>query len=71
MTTRVKRAEVTMRMIDGDLLTPQQMQRIVNAVIAELRRSEDDEHSRRQDTRVTFRRYNRRGTVASRNIKRC
>lgn len=48
----VQEAAVTMSMVDGDALTPQQMQRIVAAVIAELRRSDDQARSRERDTRV-------------------
>ena len=41
-----------MNMVDGDVLTPMQMSRIVTAVIAELRRSDDEQRSRESDTRV-------------------
>jgi hypothetical protein len=49
---RIREAAVTMSMVDGEALTPQQMARIVAAVLAELRRRDEDEHRRRQDTRV-------------------
>lgn len=48
----VQQACVTMSMVDGDVLTPMQMSRIVAAVIAELRRSDDEQRSRERDTRV-------------------
>lgn len=48
----VQQASVTMSMVDGDLLTPMQMSRIVAAVIAELQRSDDEQRSRERDTRV-------------------
>lgn len=52
MAIHVRQADVTMRLVDGEALTPQQMQRIVDRVVAELRRSQDDERSRLEDTRV-------------------
>jgi hypothetical protein len=51
-TVRVREAAVTMSMVDGDVLTPQQMARIVAAVCAELRRAREEEASRASDTRV-------------------
>jgi hypothetical protein len=48
----VHEAAVTMSMVDGDVLTPMQMSRIVAAVITELRRNDDKQRSRERDTRV-------------------
>lgn len=48
----VQQSSVTMNMVDGDVLTPMQISRIVAAVIAELRRSDDEQRSRESDTRV-------------------
>ena len=48
----VQQASVTMSMVDGDVLTPMQMGRIVAAVVAELRRSDDERRSRERDTHV-------------------
>jgi len=41
-----------MNMVDGDVLTPMQMSRIVAAVLAELQRCQNEERSRERDTRV-------------------
>lgn len=49
---RIREAAVSMNMVDGDALTPMQMSRIVTAVLAELRRCQDEERSREQDTRL-------------------
>ncbi len=49
---RVNEASVSLGMVDGDVLTPVQMARIVAAVIAELRRGDDEQRSRERDTRV-------------------
>ena len=38
----IRETAVTMSMVDGDALTPMQMTRIVAAVIAELRRQDQD-----------------------------
>ena len=46
----IREAAVTMSMVDGDALTPAQMARIIAAVLAELRRQESGEQSRRDDT---------------------
>lgn len=50
---RIREAAVTMNMVDGDALTPMQMSRIVTAVLAELRRCQDEDRSREQDTRLS------------------
>lgn len=52
MVMRVNEARISMSMVDGDVLTPQQLQRIVAAVKAELRRDEQDEQSRQRITRL-------------------
>ena len=46
----IRETAVTMSMVDGDALTPMQMTRIVAAVIAELRRQDQDLQRRRDDT---------------------
>lgn len=46
----IRETAVTMSMVDGDALTPMQMARIVAAVIAELRRQDQDMQRRRDDT---------------------
>ena len=46
----IREAAVTMSMVDGDVLTPAQMTRIIAAVLAELRRQETGERSRCEDT---------------------
>ncbi len=46
----IREAAVTMSMVDGDVLTPAQMARIIAAVLAELRRQETGEQSRHDDT---------------------
>lgn len=48
----IREASVTMSMVDGDVLTPQQITRIVAAVVVELRSAEDERKSRERDTRV-------------------
>lgn len=48
----IRETAVTMSMVDGDALTPMQMTRIVAAVIAELRRQDQDLQRRRDDTVV-------------------
>ncbi len=48
----VRDASVAMSMVDGDVLSPMQMARIVAAVMAELRRCEEQDRSRELDTRV-------------------
>lgn len=49
---RIRETAVTMNMVDGDVLTPMQMTRIVAAVLAELGRRQDEDRSRDQDTRL-------------------
>jgi len=49
---RIRDTAVTMNMVDGDVLTPMQMSRIVAAVLAELQRCQNEERSRERDTRV-------------------
>ena len=46
----IRETAVTMSMVDGDALTPMQMTRIVAAVIAELRRQDQDLQRRRDDS---------------------
>lgn len=48
----IQETAVTLSMVDGDVLTPMQMSRIVAAVVAELRRGEGEQRSRQRDTRV-------------------
>ena len=53
MTTRVRKVNATMRVVDGDsLLSPQLMDRIVSAVLEAMDASHDDERSRRRDTKI-------------------
>ena len=52
-TVRVRKVNATMRVVDGEsLLSPQLMQRIVGAVLDALDTSQDDERSRRRDTKI-------------------
>lgn len=46
----IREAAVTMSMVDGDVLTPAQMMRIITAVLAEVRRQETGEQRRCDDT---------------------
>jgi len=52
MVVRVNEAQVSMSMVDGDVLTPRQLQSIVAAVKAELARDQQDALNRRRLTRV-------------------
>ena len=49
---RIREAAVTMSMVDGDVLTAEQMARIVAAVMAELERTDEAQRRRALDTRV-------------------
>ena len=46
----IRETAVTMNMVDGDVLTPVQMARLVAAVLAELRRQDEDRRRRHEDT---------------------
>lgn len=48
----IREVSVAMNMVDGDVLTPLQLARIVAAVVAELRRADEERRSRARDTRV-------------------
>jgi hypothetical protein len=52
MVVRINEAQVSMSMVDGDVLTPRQLQSIVAAVKAELARDQQDALNRRRLTRV-------------------
>ncbi|MEO8655193.1 MAG: hypothetical protein ABI409_13790 [Ramlibacter sp.] len=47
---QIREMAVTMSMVDGDVLTPAQMARIIAAVLNELRRQDEDQRRRREDT---------------------
>jgi len=51
-TVRIREAAITMTMVDGDVLPPRQLARIVAAVCAELRRAAEEADRRASDTRV-------------------
>lgn len=53
MQTRIREVVANTQVVDGDaLLTPLVMARIVSAVMAAMKASQDDESARQRDTRI-------------------